>query len=118
MLSKYLNDELGLSIKNGQQLFPLDSRPIDMMGYKIYTYKTTIRKRIFKRTNIILVTYKDPKKVMNVETAKAFMSYKGYLDHSDSVKYRKKMNFKRTFKNAKEVIRNYAKSSGIYGKAT
>lgn len=55
---------------------------------------------------------------MNVETARAFMSYKGYLDHSDSVKYRKKMKFKRTFKNAKEVIRNYAKSSGIYGKAT
>lgn len=118
MLSKYLNDELGLSIKDGHQLFPLDSRPIDMMGYKIYTYKTTIRKRIFKRTNVILATYKDPKKVMNVETARAFMSYKGYLDHSDSVKYRKKMKFKRTFKNAKEVIRNYAKYSGVHGQTT
>ena len=118
MLFKYLNEKLGLTIKKGHQLFPLDSRPIDMMGYKIWTYKTIIRRRIFVRLNKILVMYKDTSHPIIVKIARSLISYKGYLDHTDSIKYKKKMKFERTFKNAKEVVKKDAKSSGIYRKAT
>ena len=105
MLIKYLNDELGLDVKESHQLFPLDSRPIDMMGYKIYTYKTTIRKRIFKRANSIISKYKKKEKKMPIKVARAFMSYKGFFDNSNSIKYKRKTKFNRVFKKAREVIR-------------
>ena len=79
MFIKYLSDELGLDVKESHQLFPLDSRPIDMMGYRIYTYKTTVRKRIFKKANSIVSKYKKKKKKMSIEVARAFMSYKGFF---------------------------------------
>ena len=111
MFIKYLGDELGLDVKESHQLFPLDSRPIDMMGYRIYTYKTTIRKRIFKRANSIVSKYKKKKKKMSIKVARAFMSYKGFFDNSNSIKYKRKTKFNRVFKKAREVIRREARGN-------
>ena len=112
-LEKYLKDELGLSLKPSYQLFPLDSRPIDMMGYKIYTYKTTVRKRIYKRANKVYIKQKRNKKEMSLEDAYKVISYYGYFKHSYSKKYIKKVKLNKTLKNAKEVISNAAKASNI-----
>lgn len=114
MLEKYVNDELNLEIKAGHQLFSLDSRPIDMMGYKIYTYKTTIRKGTFCRMNRILVKCKDTDYHITIKMARSMMSYKGYLDHTNSQKYRTKMKFDRSSKRAKGVIR-YENYCRVYG---
>lgn len=111
MFIKYLGDELGLDVKESHQLFPLDSRPIDMMGYRIYTYKTTVRKRIFKKANPIVSKYKKKKKKMSIEVARAFMSYKGFFDNSNSIKYKRKTKFSRVFKKAREVIRREARGN-------
>lgn len=110
-LEEYLKNTLGLSLKPTYQLFPLDSRPIDMMGYKIYTYKTIVRKRIFDRANKVLVKIKNPKNEMSLGDAYKVVSYYGYFKHSCSKKYIKKIKLNKTLKKAKELISNEAKSN-------
>ena len=110
MLEEYLNN-MDLTLKPSYQLFPLDSRPIDMMGYKIYTYKTTIRKRIFDRANKVYLKAKRNNFELTLEDAYKVVSYHGYFKHSWSKKYFKKVKLKKTLKNAKEVISNASKSS-------
>ena len=109
-LEEYLNKELGLKLKPTYQLFPLDSRPIDMMGYRIYTYKTTIRKRIFNRANKVYVKMKNPKNEMKLSDAYKVVAYNGYIKHSFSKKYSKKVKLNKTVKKAKEVISNASKN--------
>lgn len=110
MLEEYLNN-MDLTLKPSYQLFPLDSRPIDMMGYKIYTYKTTIRKRIFDRANKVYLKAKRNNFELTLDDAYKVVSYHGYFKHSWSKKYFKKVKLKKTLKNAKEVISNASKSS-------
>ena len=105
-LNKYLCVQLGLKIKSNEQLFKLDSRPIDMMGYRIYTDKTTIRKRIFKRANKMICKYRSPETNMPVKDAKSIMAYKGYFDNSNSIKYKRKHKCERIFEHARKVIKN------------
>lgn len=105
-LFKYLQMNLELEVKPEHQLFKLDSRPIDMMGFKFYTYKTTIRKRIFVRINRLISKYRNPDRIMTLTNAKSIMCYKGYLDHSDSRKYKEKHKFGRIALTARRVIRN------------
>jgi len=109
-LEEYLNNNLGLSLKPSYQLFPLDSRPIDMMGYQIYTYKTIVRKRIFKRANKVYNRMKKHKDNMQLEDAYKVISYYGYIKHTYSKKYSKKVKLNKTVKKAKEVISNASKS--------
>lgn len=110
-LERYLNNTLGLKLKPTYQLFPLDSRPIDMMGYKIYSYKTVVRKRIFDRANKVYVKMKNPKNEMSLGDAYKVVSYYGYFKHTYSKKYSKKVKLDKTVKKAKEVISNASKSS-------
>lgn len=105
-LNNYLSVQLGLKIKNNKQLFKLDSRPIDMMGYRIYTDKTIIRKRIFKRANKVICRYRSPETIMSVKDAKSIMAYKGYFDNSNSIKYKRKHKCERIFEHARKAIRN------------
>ena len=109
MLEKYLNDKLQLKLKPTYQLFPLDSRPIDMMGYKIYSYKTTVRKRIFNSANKVFIKNKG-KKEITLEDSYKIISYYGYFKHTYSKKYIKKVKLDKSLKIAKEVISNEAKS--------
>jgi len=44
----YLNDNLKLSIKGNYQVFPVDSRSIDFVGYRFYHTHTMLRKSIKK----------------------------------------------------------------------
>lgn len=110
MLEKYLKEFLELDLKPTYQLFPLDSRPIDMMGYKIYTYKTTIRKRIFDNANKVFVKCKNSKYEMTLKDAYKIVSYYGYFKHSYNKKYIKKVKLNKTLKKAKEMISNASKS--------
>ncbi len=111
LLEKYLHDNMQLELKPTYQLFPLDSRPIDMMGYKIYTYKTIIRKRIFDRANKVYLKAKRNKFEVNLTDAYKIVSYYGYFKHSWGKKYIKKVKLNKTLKNAKEVISNASKSN-------
>ncbi len=105
-LEKYLNDKLKVTLKPTYQLFPIDSRPIDMMGYKIWTYKTTVRRRIFNNANKVFIRYKNPKNTMTLKDAQRIVSYYGYFKHSYSYKYSKKVKLNVTLNKAKEMISN------------
>lgn len=108
-LERYLNKELGLELKPTHQLFPLDSRPIDAMGYQIYTYKTIVRNRIYKKANRV---FKNVLKNKNMTLKQAYrvVSYNGYFRHSYSYKYIQKVKLDETLEKAKEVISNAANS--------
>lgn len=108
MLEKYLLDKFNLTLKPSHQLFKLDSRPIDMMGYKIYTYKTTIRRKTFLKANKILLKQKG-KKNITIADAYKVVSYNGYFVHSWSKKYQNKVKMNETLIVAKEMISNVSK---------
>lgn len=112
-MRKYLKNELGLNIKNNELLFRLDSRPIDMMGYKIYTYKTTVRERIFKRASRVFRGIKNP--CISLEKAYKCISYYGYIVHSDSEMFKRKNKIYEKLKLAKEKISYEAKNRSDEG---
>ena len=60
--------------------------------------------------------YKDKRKKMSVNDARAILSYKGYLDQSSSNKFSKKYKTSRTIKIAKGVVSEY--DSRIYKRTT
>ena len=111
-LEKYLNNFLELKLKLNYQLFPLDSRPLDMMGYKIYSDHTTVRKRIFVKANKVFIKVKG-KDTMSLEDAHKVVSYYGYFKYTNSVKYRKKVKMMNSLRVAKEVISNEAKKCNV-----
>lgn len=45
-ISAYLRDKLDLKVKDNYQVFPVDSRSIDFVGYRFYHTHTLLRKRI------------------------------------------------------------------------
>ena len=104
MMRKYLKEELFLDIKDGYKIFELDKQPIDMMGFKIYTYKTVIRKRIFERLNRKFNKYKSPFNDLDYHEAYSVISYYGFIKHSYSKNYANKMKVKRVICKAKECI--------------
>lgn len=107
-MRKFLKEELGLNIKHNELLFKLDSRPIDMMGYKIYTYKTTVRERIYKRATKLFRSIKSP--YISLKKAYKCISYYGYIVHSDSEMYKRRNKIYKKLKLAKEKISYEAKN--------
>lgn len=91
-----------LSIKSNEVLFRLDSRYIDMMGYRIRTSNTIVRKRIFKRASRI---YRKARySFKSLKRAYRTVSYFGYFVHSNSFMYLTKHRVFKTMTNAKKKI--------------
>lgn len=61
-ISRYLETILGLKLKDNWQVFPVDSRGIDFVGYKFFHHKTILRRRNFRKLR------------RNVRTAWKFLS--------------------------------------------
>ena len=79
----------GLNLKENWQLFKVDSRPVDFIGYRYYRGYTTLRrgnflrikrraKRIYKRNKVTLTD------------ASAMISYYGWLKHCNSYNFNQK----------------------------
>lgn len=103
-LETYLKDNLGLTLKQNYQLFVLDSRPIDMMGFRLYTFKTTIRRRIFRKANRLYkkVIKKDFK--IKLHEAYRVISYNGFFRYSFSFKYIEKINLNSILDLSKKMV--------------
>lgn len=87
-IEEYLKFE-ELKLKENWQLFKVDSRPIDFIGYRFYRNYTTIRKSNFLRIKRrIKRIYKKGK--LNYKDATAVISYYGWIKHSNSNKIIKK----------------------------
>jgi RNA-directed DNA polymerase len=73
-LREYLNNNLNLRIKENYQIFPIENREIDFVGYSINRRYIKIRKKIKK--SFIKSTKK--------ENINSIFSYLGWLKHSNS----------------------------------
>ncbi len=84
-IEEYLKNE-NLNLKENWQLFKVDSRPVDFIGYRFYRGYTTLRRgnflRIKRRAKRI---YK--KKKVTLTDASAMISYYGWLKHCNSYNF-------------------------------
>lgn len=104
-LENYLN-KLDLKIKPNWQVYRLDCRPLDFLGFKFYRTHTTlrsrnalrIRRRVKKIAKKEIITFKD---------ASAILSYMGWIKHSNSYYfYHKYIRPYLKLGQLKEIVRN------------
>jgi hypothetical protein len=69
-IKQYLKDNLDLELKSNYQLFPVDDRGIDFLGYRSFRNYTILRKSTYKRFK---------KKMLNI--SKSYIKY-GNLTYS------------------------------------
>lgn len=77
---KYLGNRLKLSVKSNFQIFPVDARGIDFLGYRFFHGYTLLRKQIKK--NML--------KAISSGNEKAFPSYYGWMKHANCYNLQKK----------------------------
>ncbi|MGE0636012.1 MAG: reverse transcriptase domain-containing protein [Bacteroidia bacterium] len=81
-IQTYLNDRLKLTIKHNYQVFPVDARSIDFVGYRFYHTHTLLRKSIKQNFARKMKRNRNPQSVA---------SYKGWANHCDSKNLLKKL---------------------------
>jgi len=126
---KYLANNLGLRLKANWQVYKMpykkkgqakikrsrEHRAADFVGFKFFRYKTTIRKAIF--LNILRSIRKLLKGAFTPHNCKSFMSYNGYIKHTDSENVRRNyINDKLSINKIKGVIRNESRNKDTGGK--
>ena len=73
-IQSYLKNKLKLDLKNNYQVFPVESRGIDFVGYKHYHTHTLLRKSI----------------KLNYVKSKNKTNWNGWLVHCNSINLRRK----------------------------
>lgn len=81
-IKEYLNVNLKLQVKDNYQVFPVEARGIDFVGYKFYHTHTMLRKSIKKRF---------AKAVSKNKNKATIAAYKGWTKHCDSKHLLKKL---------------------------
>lgn len=74
-IQEYLNTDLKLQIKGNYQVFPVEARGIDFLGYRFYHTHTLLRKGIKKNF---------AKMLKNNPNTASIASYKGWTSHCNS----------------------------------
>lgn len=89
-INYYLTTKLKLELKPNYQIFPVESRGIDFVGYKFYHTHTLLRKSIKVKINSLLNKYKDG--WISLPNLKISMqSYFGWLKYCDSKHFLQKI---------------------------
>lgn len=108
-LRKFIDEYLkhmGQCMKENWQVFRLEKRPIDFLGYKFYKDRTTIRKTLLKRIKRKIKKISKMKKV-SFRNAAGMISYMGWVKHSNSVHFRNKyIKNKISIKRLRKVVKN------------
>lgn len=92
-IDAYLQDNLKLSLKQNWQVFPVDSRGIDFVGYRQFHGYTLLRKRTAKRMKKKMLRIRRKVKdgsLMNYGEWCAVNSYRGWLIHADCARLDRK----------------------------
>lgn len=79
----YLKHVLKLELKPNYQIFPVESRGIDFIGYKFYHTHILLRKSIKKRLFQLISKFKQ-NKIDIIEFSRRIQSYYGWLKHCNS----------------------------------
>ncbi len=83
-IRKYMKNNLKLEIKGNYQIFPVESRSIDFVGYRFYHSHTMLRKGIKK-------SYARMLRKNGNEASRA--SYHGWLKHADCINLRNTLQY-------------------------
>ena len=91
-MEKYLA-KLDLKLKDNKQLWEIDSRPIDFVGFRFYRNKTLLRKKIFFR---LLRRVRNVKKsgYITLKQAQGIMSLIGWIKHINGINIYKNFIYK------------------------
>lgn len=81
-VENYLKTNLKLVLKDNWQVFPINKRGLDFLGYKFYHHHTLLRKSTAKRFKSKINNIKR-KPIKNVEIINSIMSYKGWMIHAN-----------------------------------
>lgn len=107
-IEKYLNG-IGLKLKGNFQVWRVDSRPIDFVGFRFYRRKTLLRKKIFFRL-CRRVRKVEKAGYITVKQAQGLLSLLGWLSHIDACKFYKERIYKTTPRNKlKKIVSNHSK---------
>lgn len=85
-ISDYMHQNLKLTIKGNYQIFPVEKRGIDYLGYRIYHTHVLLRKSIKKRL------FKSLKKVTAENYTLKMSAYNGWLTHCNSINLKRNIN--------------------------
>lgn len=81
-IQEYLNRNLLLSLNHKTQIFPVDSRGIDFLGYRSFRTYTLLRKRTAKRFKVkVHHIEENPREPQHIISS--IMSYIGWINHCD-----------------------------------
>lgn len=127
LIISFAKDEMGLTIKESWIAFKTKltdkkndgGQFIDIMGYRVYRWHVTIRRRVFKRIRRVYIrVYRWIKthKYIPISQARRCISYNGEIKNSDSYKFKKKYHTQQVFRICKKAVRNYDKGK-IYIRA-
>lgn len=109
--------EMGLTIKSTFRIYRITGTFVDMMGYRIYQNKMTIRRRNFRRIRRAYTRAKicyETHKLIPPKLAKRCSSFYGFLKNTNSRHIQKKWKVKKILKICKGVIKR--EESKIYTK--
>lgn len=105
---------LGLDIKDNWKIIKKNDprvcprNYVDIVGYKIYPDKVTIRRKDYIAMRR---AFKHARKRMDLHTAYKIISYKGFLINCDSYRFRKKYGTKKLLRKARRLISKHDKST-------
>lgn len=123
MTNQYFAEVLGLTIKPDWRLFKvqymdkhgkLHGSFVDMMGFRFYRGKTSIRQSIFrkmKRKYIKLRKLINKCKYISKRMAQSVMSYWGWVKNTNSYKFSKCYNVKYIIEKARALVSYFTKLS-------
>ena len=86
----YLRENLKLELKDNYQVFPVEARGIDFVGYVFTHTQVKLRKRIKKKRWVLIRKYKEHK-ISKEQSEQRITSYFGWLKYCDSKNLLKKI---------------------------
>ena len=107
-IDEYLHT-IGLKLKDNWQVWAINSRPIDFVGFRFYGDKTLLRKKIFFRLCRRVRTVKKSRHI-SAWQAMSILSLIGWLKHINARNFYKACIYPYTPKNKlKKIVSNYSK---------
>lgn len=110
-IKEYVEMSLKLSLKPNWQVYPIESRGVDFVGYRFYHDHTLLRTSIKKRINKLVDRYMDGL-ITKEDFMKSMSSYYGWLKHCNSHNYLYRLQCKTGIKfsawdGKKSIISNF-----------
>lgn len=115
-VEKYLQS-IGLELKPNWQVFPIDKRGIDFLGYRFFHGYTKQRHRNFKRFRRQSIRVHDKlidQRPVSAHTAQGYLSRVGNLKWQDSFLISHRYVYRHDLKILKHIIREEAKNDRVH----